>query len=140
MYLLEKCRLVVLCLTVWYFSFWKELSQPSVEHLACQAELRRVERSRRLALDEFESDKQFLEKQLQSEVNDSLLIIWVLSSSCHVVNVYLCTCEGCSACSDGNGLYSAYFYVNNLEKQSINNNNNKKHNTHNKITNQSKSF
>ncbi|KAM9205725.1 centriole and centriolar satellite protein OFD1 isoform 2-T2 [Mergus octosetaceus] len=45
-----------------------KLSQPSVEHLACQAELRRVERSRRLALDEFESDKQFLEKQLQSEV------------------------------------------------------------------------
>ncbi|XP_066837865.1 centriole and centriolar satellite protein OFD1 isoform X4 [Anser cygnoides] len=45
-----------------------KLAQPSVEHLACQAELRRVERSRRLALDEFESDKQFLEKQLQSEV------------------------------------------------------------------------
>ncbi|XP_035397955.1 centriole and centriolar satellite protein OFD1 isoform X2 [Cygnus atratus] len=45
-----------------------KLSQPSVEHLACQAELRRVERSRRLALDEFESDKQFLQKQLQSEV------------------------------------------------------------------------
>ncbi|NXK55950.1 OFD1 protein, partial [Chauna torquata] len=48
-----------------------KLSQPSVEHLACQAELRRVERSRRLALDEFESNKQFLEKQLQSEVECS---------------------------------------------------------------------
>ncbi|NXI67735.1 OFD1 protein, partial [Anseranas semipalmata] len=48
-----------------------KLSQPSVEHLACQAELRRVERSRRLAIDEFESNKQFLEKQLQSEVERS---------------------------------------------------------------------
>ncbi|XP_051486757.1 centriole and centriolar satellite protein OFD1 isoform X1 [Apus apus] len=45
-----------------------KLSQPSAEHLACQVELRRVEHSRRLALDEFESHRQILEKQLQSEV------------------------------------------------------------------------
>ncbi|NXT54883.1 OFD1 protein, partial [Pluvianellus socialis] len=45
-----------------------KLSQPSAEHLACQAELRRVEHTRRLALDEFESHRQILEKQLQSEV------------------------------------------------------------------------
>ncbi|NWH18812.1 OFD1 protein, partial [Grus americana] len=43
-------------------------SQPSAEHLACQVELRRVEHSRKLALDEFESHRQILEKQLQSEV------------------------------------------------------------------------
>ncbi|NXC43502.1 OFD1 protein, partial [Penelope pileata] len=48
-----------------------KLSQPSAEHLACQAELRRVEHSKRLATDEFESHKQFLEKQLQSEVERS---------------------------------------------------------------------
>ncbi|NXS51925.1 OFD1 protein, partial [Brachypteracias leptosomus] len=46
----------------------EKLSQPSAEHLACQVELRRVEHSRKLALDEFESQKQILEKQLQSEV------------------------------------------------------------------------
>ncbi|NXO07684.1 OFD1 protein, partial [Oriolus oriolus] len=45
-----------------------KLSQPSVEHLACQVELRRVEHSKKLVLDEFESHKQMLEKQLQSEV------------------------------------------------------------------------
>ncbi|NWU68361.1 OFD1 protein, partial [Pterocles burchelli] len=45
-----------------------KLSQPSAEHLACQMELRRVEHSRKLALDEFENQKQILEKQLQSEV------------------------------------------------------------------------
>ncbi|NWU91217.1 OFD1 protein, partial [Upupa epops] len=45
-----------------------KLSQPSAEHLACQAELRRVEHSRKLALEEFESHRQILEKQLQSEV------------------------------------------------------------------------
>ncbi|NXN98611.1 OFD1 protein, partial [Rhinopomastus cyanomelas] len=45
-----------------------KLSQPSAEHLACQAELRRVEHSRKLALDEFESQRQIFEKQLQSEV------------------------------------------------------------------------
>ncbi|NXY88431.1 OFD1 protein, partial [Alcedo cyanopectus] len=44
-----------------------KLSQPSAEHLACQAELRRVEHSRKLALDEFESHRQILEKQVQSE-------------------------------------------------------------------------
>lgn len=48
-----------------------KLSQPSAEHLACQAELRKVEHSRRLVMDEFESHKQFLEKQLQSEVERS---------------------------------------------------------------------
>ncbi|NXG58530.1 OFD1 protein, partial [Hemiprocne comata] len=45
-----------------------KLSQPSAEHLACQVELRRVEHSRKLAQDEFESHRQILEKQLQSEV------------------------------------------------------------------------
>ncbi|XP_055558061.1 centriole and centriolar satellite protein OFD1 isoform X1 [Falco cherrug] len=44
-----------------------KLSQPSAEHLACQVELRRVEHSRKLALDEFENHRQILEKQLQSE-------------------------------------------------------------------------
>ncbi|XP_048790626.1 oral-facial-digital syndrome 1 protein isoform X2 [Lagopus muta] len=48
-----------------------KLSQPSAEHLACQAELRKVEHSRRLVMDEFESHKQFSEKQLQSEVERS---------------------------------------------------------------------
>ncbi|XP_014815711.1 PREDICTED: oral-facial-digital syndrome 1 protein [Calidris pugnax] len=46
----------------------EKLSQPSAEHLACQVELRRVEHSRKLAMDEFESHRQILEKQLQSEV------------------------------------------------------------------------
>ncbi|KAM6213161.1 centriole and centriolar satellite protein OFD1 isoform 2-T2 [Sarcoramphus papa] len=45
-----------------------KLSQPSAEHLACQVELRRVEHSRKLVLDEFENHRQILEKQLQSEV------------------------------------------------------------------------
>ncbi|NWI51957.1 OFD1 protein, partial [Calyptomena viridis] len=45
-----------------------KLSQPSAEYLACQAELRRVQHSRKLVLDEFESRKQILEKQLQSKV------------------------------------------------------------------------
>ncbi|XP_071604293.1 centriole and centriolar satellite protein OFD1 isoform X1 [Heliangelus exortis] len=45
-----------------------KLSQPSAEHLACQMELKRVEHSRKLALEEFESHRQILEKQLQSEV------------------------------------------------------------------------
>uniref|UniRef100_G1NPC8 OFD1 centriole and centriolar satellite protein n=1 Tax=Meleagris gallopavo TaxID=9103 RepID=G1NPC8_MELGA len=51
-----------------------KLSQPSAEHLACQAELRKVEHSRRLVMDEFESHKQFSEKQLQSEVERSALL------------------------------------------------------------------
>ncbi|KAM4683308.1 centriole and centriolar satellite protein OFD1 isoform 5-T7 [Amazona ochrocephala] len=45
-----------------------KLCQPSAEHLACQVELRRVEHSKKLAVDEFESYRQTLEKQLQSEV------------------------------------------------------------------------
>ncbi|XP_008948312.1 PREDICTED: oral-facial-digital syndrome 1 protein, partial [Merops nubicus] len=45
-----------------------KLSQPSAEHLACQAELRRVEHSKKLVLEESESRRQILEKQLQSEV------------------------------------------------------------------------
>ncbi|NWY68383.1 OFD1 protein, partial [Erithacus rubecula] len=45
-----------------------KLSQPSAEFLACQVELRRVEHSKKLVLDEFESHKQMLEKQLQSEI------------------------------------------------------------------------
>ncbi|XP_031956552.1 oral-facial-digital syndrome 1 protein isoform X2 [Corvus moneduloides] len=45
-----------------------KLSQPSAEYLACQVELRRAEHSKKLVLDEFESHKQTLEKQLQSEV------------------------------------------------------------------------
>jgi len=68
-YHVEKCTLIILWLSIWYFCFWVELSQPSAEHLACQVELRRVEHSRKLALDEFESHRQILEKQLQSEVN-----------------------------------------------------------------------
>ncbi|OXB66873.1 hypothetical protein ASZ78_007333 [Callipepla squamata] len=54
-----------------------KLSQPSAEHLACQAELRKVEHSRRLAMDEFESHKQLLEKQLQSELWISLFVLTV---------------------------------------------------------------
>ncbi|XP_064263725.1 centriole and centriolar satellite protein OFD1 isoform X2 [Passer domesticus] len=45
-----------------------KLSQPSAEYLACQVELRRVEHSMKLVLDEFESHKQMLEKQLQNEI------------------------------------------------------------------------
>ncbi|XP_077637729.1 centriole and centriolar satellite protein OFD1 isoform X1 [Lonchura striata] len=45
-----------------------KLSQPSAEYLACQVELRRVEHSKKLMRDEFESHKQMLEKQLQSEI------------------------------------------------------------------------
>ncbi|NWT97604.1 OFD1 protein, partial [Urocynchramus pylzowi] len=45
-----------------------KLSQPSAEYLACQVELRRVEHSTKLVLDEYESHKQMLEKQLQSEI------------------------------------------------------------------------
>ncbi|NXC82711.1 OFD1 protein, partial [Cercotrichas coryphoeus] len=45
-----------------------KLSQPSAEYLACQVELRRVEHSKKLLLDEFESHKQMLEKQLKSEI------------------------------------------------------------------------
>ncbi|KAM8821123.1 centriole and centriolar satellite protein OFD1 [Eudromia elegans] len=45
-----------------------KLAQPSAELLACQAELRRMEHSRKLEQDEFQSHKQFLEKQLESEV------------------------------------------------------------------------
>ncbi|XP_067152836.1 centriole and centriolar satellite protein OFD1 isoform X2 [Apteryx mantelli] len=45
-----------------------KLAQPSAELLACQAELRRMEHSRKLEQDDFENHKQFLEKQLQSEV------------------------------------------------------------------------
>ncbi|NXT06247.1 OFD1 protein, partial [Prunella fulvescens] len=45
-----------------------KLSQPSAEYLACQVELRRVEHSMKLVQEEFESHKQMLEKQLQSEI------------------------------------------------------------------------
>ncbi|NXD23659.1 OFD1 protein, partial [Spelaeornis formosus] len=45
-----------------------KLSQPSAEYLACQVELRRMEHSKKLVLDEFENHKQMLEKQLQSEI------------------------------------------------------------------------
>ncbi|NWS04981.1 OFD1 protein, partial [Motacilla alba] len=45
-----------------------KLSQPSAEYLACQVELRRVEHSMKLVLDEYESHKHMLEKQLQSEI------------------------------------------------------------------------
>lgn len=68
-YHVEKCTLVILRLSVQCFPFGVELSQPSAEYLACQVELRRVEHSKKLVLDEFESHKQMLEKQLQSEVN-----------------------------------------------------------------------
>lgn len=68
-YCVEKCTVVILCLSVQCFPFGVELSQPSAEYLACQVELRRVEHSKKLVLDEFETHKQMLEKQLQSEVN-----------------------------------------------------------------------
>ncbi|CAN8196695.1 unnamed protein product [Coccothraustes coccothraustes] len=45
-----------------------KLSQPSAEYLACQVELRRVEHSMKVVLDEHESHKHMLEKQLQSEI------------------------------------------------------------------------
>ncbi|NXF16611.1 OFD1 protein, partial [Rhodinocichla rosea] len=45
-----------------------KLSQPSAEYLACQVELRRVEHSTKLVLDEYESHKHMLEKQLQNEI------------------------------------------------------------------------
>ncbi|NXE62311.1 OFD1 protein, partial [Calcarius ornatus] len=45
-----------------------KLSQPSPEYLACQVELRRVEHSTKLVLDEYESHKHMLEKQLQTEI------------------------------------------------------------------------
>ncbi|XP_050819410.1 centriole and centriolar satellite protein OFD1 isoform X3 [Gopherus flavomarginatus] len=48
--------------------FRDKLTQPSAEHVACQAELRRVEHAKKLEQDEFETHKQLLEKQLQSEV------------------------------------------------------------------------
>ncbi|KAM9170016.1 centriole and centriolar satellite protein OFD1 isoform 2-T2 [Pangshura tecta] len=48
--------------------FRDKLTQPSAEHVACQAELRRVEHAKKLEQDEFETHKQILEKQLQSEV------------------------------------------------------------------------
>ncbi|NXK96487.1 OFD1 protein, partial [Formicarius rufipectus] len=47
----------------------EKLSQPSVEYLACQVELKGVEHSRKLLQDEFESRKQMLEKQLQSKID-----------------------------------------------------------------------
>ncbi|XP_074849195.1 centriole and centriolar satellite protein OFD1 isoform X2 [Carettochelys insculpta] len=45
-----------------------KLTQPSAEHVACQAELKRVEHAKKLEQDEFETHKQLLERQLQSEV------------------------------------------------------------------------
>uniref|UniRef100_A0A674IS05 OFD1 centriole and centriolar satellite protein n=1 Tax=Terrapene triunguis TaxID=2587831 RepID=A0A674IS05_9SAUR len=48
--------------------FRDKLTQPSAEHVTCQAELRRVEHAKKLEQDEFETHKQLLEKQLQSEV------------------------------------------------------------------------
>ncbi|NXU86616.1 OFD1 protein, partial [Xiphorhynchus elegans] len=45
-----------------------KLSQPSAEYLACQVELKKVEHSKKLLVDEFENRKQILEKQLQSKV------------------------------------------------------------------------
>ncbi|XP_038243177.1 oral-facial-digital syndrome 1 protein isoform X3 [Dermochelys coriacea] len=48
--------------------FRDKLTQPSAEHVACQAELRRVEHAKKLEQDEFETHKQLLEKKLQSEV------------------------------------------------------------------------
>ncbi|XP_019384853.1 PREDICTED: oral-facial-digital syndrome 1 protein isoform X1 [Crocodylus porosus] len=45
-----------------------KLTQPSAEHLACQAELKRTEHARKLEQEEFVNHKQLLEKQLQTEV------------------------------------------------------------------------
>ncbi|NXH17895.1 OFD1 protein, partial [Bucco capensis] len=58
-----------------------KLSQPTPEHLACQVELRRVEHSRKLVLEEFESHKQILEKQLQREVEHCVQLKTQLSDS-----------------------------------------------------------
>ncbi|XP_014377649.1 oral-facial-digital syndrome 1 protein isoform X2 [Alligator sinensis] len=46
----------------------EKLTQPSTEHLACQAELKRTEHARKLEQEEFVNHKQLLEKQLQMEV------------------------------------------------------------------------
>lgn len=54
------------------FFYMTELTQPSTEHLACQAELKRTEHARKLEQEEFVNHKQLLEKQLQTEVNSFL--------------------------------------------------------------------
>ncbi|NXD06662.1 OFD1 protein, partial [Nothocercus nigrocapillus] len=58
-----------------------KFAQPSAELLACQAELRRMEHSRKLEQDEFKSHKQFLEKQLQSEAERCAQLKTQLSDS-----------------------------------------------------------
>lgn len=55
-----------------------ELTQPSSEYIVLQAELKRVEQARKLQHDESETHKQFLEKQLQNEVNFPVLQMFVL--------------------------------------------------------------
>lgn len=55
-----------------------ELTQPSSEYIVLQAELKRVEQARKLEHDESETHKQFLEKQLQNEVNFAILEIFML--------------------------------------------------------------
>nr|XP_056717881.1 centriole and centriolar satellite protein OFD1 [Euleptes europaea] len=47
-----------------------KLTQPSSEYIVLQAELKRVEQARKLEHDESETHKQFLEKQLQNEVDN----------------------------------------------------------------------
>ncbi|XP_077199320.1 centriole and centriolar satellite protein OFD1 isoform X2 [Paroedura picta] len=56
-----------------------KLTQPSSEYIVLQAELKRVEQARKLEHDESETCKQFLEKQLQKEVENSLKLKTQLS-------------------------------------------------------------
>lgn len=55
-----------------------ELTQPSSEYVVLQAELKRVEQARKLEHDESEAHKQLLEKQLQNEVNPTILSTFML--------------------------------------------------------------
>ncbi|KTF95616.1 hypothetical protein cypCar_00037143 [Cyprinus carpio] len=57
-----------------FFRFRAELSAPSKEQLALQAELRRLETARRLDEDDFETQKNVLHTQLQHEVQQCVLL------------------------------------------------------------------
>ncbi|XP_060089957.1 centriole and centriolar satellite protein OFD1 isoform X2 [Heteronotia binoei] len=56
-----------------------KLTQPSSEYIVLQAELKRVEQARKLEHDEYETHKQFLEKQLQNEVDNCVKLKTQLS-------------------------------------------------------------
>lgn len=51
-----------------------DLGRPSVEQLALQTELRRLESARRLSEEEFDSHRQVLQAQLHNEVSDTMLL------------------------------------------------------------------